>query len=175
MARIINHLGQQVGDFWAFRDGDTAELLSMEHMRPTLARLTPRPGDGLISNRRRPLLELIEDSSPGVHDTLIASCDRNRYAMLGHQGYHDNCSDNLRMAMAALGEELPCPFNIWMNTPPRPDGGIDWLEPLTKPGDFLRIRAVEDSILVLSCCPMDLLPINGAGNLPTALQVMIEA
>lgn len=178
MARIINNHGQQVGDFWAFRADDPAEFLSMEHMRPSLRKLTPRPGDALITNRRRALLELIEDSSPGVHDTLIAACDPHRYAELGHSDPHDNCSDNLRMAMAALGvplAEVPCPFNLWMNTPPRADGGIDWLAPVSKPGDFLRMRAVADAILVLSCCPMDLSPINGDAKSPKGLQVMLEA
>ncbi len=178
VVRIVNHHGQQVGDFWAFRNGHTDEFLSMEHMRPSLAHLTPRPGDALITNRRRALLELIEDSSPGVHDTLIAACDQRRYETLGHPDPHDNCTDNLRMAMAAIGEplpEVPCPFNLWMNTPPRADGGIDWLAPVSRPGDFVRLRAVADAILVLSCCPMDLSPINGEAKSPTSLQVMVEA
>ncbi len=177
VARIINHHGQQVGDFWAFRADTPQEFLSMEHMRPNLRRITPRPGDALVTNRRRPLLELVEDTSPGVHDTLIASCDLRRYAELGHDGPHDNCTDNLRMAMAAIGvdlPEVPCPLNLWMNTPPRDDGGIDWLAPVSRPGDFVRLRAVADAILVLSCCPMDLSPINGEGKSPTSLQVLIE-
>ena len=176
--RICNHLGQQVGDFWAFHADDMTEFLSMEHMRPGLRRLVPRPGDALVTNRRRPLLTLLEDSSPGVHDTLIASCDMERYRMLGFSGaYHDNCTDNLRMAVAALGLDLPqvpCPFNLWMNTPPRPDGSIEWLAPVSRPGDFIRVRAEADAVIVLSCCPMDLSPINGEGRAPGSLLVMIE-
>lgn len=177
VARIINHHGQQVGDFWAFRADDPQEFLSMEHLRPSLRRVSPRPGDALVTNRRRPLLDLVEDSSPGVHDTLIASCDLRRYAELGHHGPHDNCTDNLRMAMAAIGvdlPEVPCPLNLWMNTPPRADGGMDWLAPVSRPGDFVRLRAQADAILVLSCCPMDLSPINGEGKSPTSLQVLVE-
>jgi Domain of unknown function (DUF1989) len=63
---------------------------------------------------------LVEDTSPGVHDTLIAACDLFRYITLGVDEYHDNCSDNLRMAMMAIGltvPEVPQPFNIWMNIP----------------------------------------------------------
>ncbi|MDQ2064763.1 urea carboxylase-associated family protein [Xinfangfangia sp. CPCC 101601] len=177
VARLTNHQGQQVGDFWAFSAEDRREFLSMEHMRPTLRKLTPRPGDALITNKRRALLEMLEDTSPGVHDTLIAACCQHRYTELGHPDPHDNCSDNLRMAMAAIGApigEIPCPFNLWMNTPPRADGGIDWLAPVSKPGDYVRLRAVRDAILVLSCCPMDLSPINGDAKSPKGLQVMIE-
>ena len=32
-------------------------------------------GDKMITNRRRPILTLIADTSPGRHDTLIAPCD----------------------------------------------------------------------------------------------------
>jgi hypothetical protein len=53
----------------------------------------------LVANRRRPIITLVEDSSPGVHDTLIAACDRYRYEQLGCTTYHENCSDNLAAAL----------------------------------------------------------------------------
>ena len=99
-----------------------------------------------------------------VHDTLIAACDVHRYAQLGHQGYHDNCTDNLRLALAALGlapGEVPCPLNLWMNTPADAAGGIRWLPPASRPGDRVTFRAELDAVVVVSACPMDLLPING--------------
>ena len=64
----------------------------------------------LLTNRRRPILTLLEDTSPGVHDTLIAACDPFRYRPR-LTDYHDNCADNLRMAMEAIGArpEVPQP------------------------------------------------------------------
>ena len=174
--RLINTFGSQVADFWAFAVDDQREYLSMEHLRPALRRLTPRPGDLLVSNRRQGMLTLLADSSPGVHDTLIASCDIHRYHQLGFAGLHDNCTDNLRMAMLAVGlraVEIPCPFNIWMNTPPMPDGSIAYRSPVTSPGDYLDLRAEMDCIAIVSACPMDLLPINGADNTPKALHAMV--
>jgi hypothetical protein len=43
-----------------------------------------------------------------VHDTLMAACDRYRYAELGvpgalEEGGHRNCSDNLGEGLGALG------------------------------------------------------------------------
>lgn len=174
----VNVHGTQVGDFWAFADPDLREFLSMEHLRPALRRVTPRPGDGLVTNRRRPILTMLEDTSPGVHDTLVAACDVFRYAGLGHRGYHDNCTDNLRMALAAIGlraPEIPCPLNLWMNTPFRAGGQMEWLPPVSAPGDRVRLRAEMDCVAVLSCCPMDLLPINGIGIPPTSLAVRVVA
>ena len=174
---IINRNGSQIGDLWAFVEGDCNEYLSMEHLRPTLRRISPRPGDALVTNRRRPILTLVEDTSPGVHDTLVASCDIHRYAQLGHEGYHDNCTDNLRMALAAIDlrpTSVPCPLNLWMNTPVVEDGAMEWRPPVSAKGDHVLFRAEMDAVVVISCCPMDLLPINGEDAQPSALEVLLQ-
>ena len=129
-----------------------------------------------MTNRRRPILTMLEDSSPGVHDTLVASCDVHRYHKLGHKGYHDNCTDNLRMALSAIGislPEVPCPLNLWMNTPSRANGGMVWLPPVSRPGDKVTFRAEMDMIAVVSACTMDLRPISGEDSVPRDLSVMI--
>lgn len=176
--RLVNTYGSQVADFWCFNADEPQEHLSMEHMRASLKRLTPRPGDPLVTNRRRPILCLTADTSPGVHDTLIACCDVHRYRQLGVNGYHDNCTDNLRMALRAIGApsaRIPCPLNLWMNTPPEPDGSIVWLEPRSRPDDFVEMRAEMDCIAVISACPMDVLPINGADLTPRAVHAFVRS
>jgi hypothetical protein len=75
VVEVINTHGEQVVDTWAFSRNDLGEFLSNEHTRAHTLHMTPRPGDILRSNRRRPILTLIEDTSGGVHDTLIAACD----------------------------------------------------------------------------------------------------
>ncbi len=50
----------------------------MEHTRAGILRLIPRPGDKLLTNKRRPILTVMEDTC-GVHDLLIAACDIYRY------------------------------------------------------------------------------------------------
>lgn len=169
---VTNPHGTQVCDLWAFRAANPAEFLSWEHARAALGRIAPRVGDALLTNRRRPILTLVEDTSPGVHDTLIAACDLFRYRGLGCTDYHDNCSDNLRMAMAAIGAraaEVPQPFNVWMNIPVAADGAIDWLPPVAAPGDRVVLRAEMDCIVAMSACPQDLIPINGADMRPVEI------
>src|SRR5207253_5995200 len=80
---VINTHGEQVVDTWAFSRADLGEFMSNEHTRAHSLHLVPRPGDVLRTNRRRPIMTLIEDTSGGIHDTLIAACDRHRYAFLG--------------------------------------------------------------------------------------------
>ena len=168
--QIVNTHGAQVVDTWAFNAEDPTEFVSNEHMRASLGKLWPGQGDPLITNRRRPILILEEDTSPGRHDTLIAACDDYRYGLLGCTDYHDNCTDNLHAAMRRIGialSECPSPLNLWMNIPVAGDGSTSWGEPLSKPGDHVVLRAQIDCIVAMSACPQDILPINGAACQPT--------
>src|SRR5438874_3051921 len=111
--RLINTHGGQVVDTWAFNRDDIHEFMSMEHSRAHLSKILPTAGDTMVSNRRRPILSFVEDTSGGIHDTLIAACDPRRYELLGVTGPHDSCADNLRTALAELGlapPEIPAPL-----------------------------------------------------------------
>ncbi len=168
--RIVNTHGAQVVDTWAFSTEDLREFMSMEHIRPTLTRIFPHAGDDLVTNRRRPILHFAEDSSPGVHDTLMAACDDYRYGLLGCSEYHDNCTDNLFAALRNIGlaaPECPSPLNLWMNIPVDGAGNTAWGVPASKPGDYVVLRAEMDCVVAMSCCPQDILPINGEAREPT--------
>ncbi len=159
MIEAINTHGTQVCDFWAFSSANPAEF--MEHARGFLNRVIPKVGDGLATNRRRPILTLVADTSPGVLDTLMAACDLFRYINFGVKEYHDNCADNLRMAMMAIGvpvPEVPQPLNLWMNIPVNADWSVEWLPPVSKAGDKVRMRAEMDCICAMSACPQDMIP-----------------
>ena len=168
--KIVNTHGNQVVDTWCFNAEDLSEFMSMEHLRPTLGRIWPQKGDALITNRRRPILTMVEDTSPGRHDTLIAACDVHRYAQLGCKEYHDNCTDNLRAGMRQIGlavPEVPAPLNMWMNIPVGAGGETSWGTPLSKAGDYVVLRAELDCIVAMSACPQDMVPINGKDCIPT--------
>ena len=163
--KVINTHGSQVVDFWAFNAADLGECMSMEHTRAAILRVIPRVGDTLVTNRRRPILSVVADTSPGIHDTLIASCDVYRYQQLGCEGHHDNCTDNLGDALKALGLKRvvhPCPFNLFMNIPVRGGVAVSFEPPVTRPGDSISFRAEMDAVVAFSACPQDMIPINGA-------------
>ncbi len=174
---VINTHGTQVVDTWAFCADDVAEFMSMEHSRGAMLKVNPRNGDTLRSNKRRPMLTLIKDTSGEVHDTLIAACDRYRYQQLGHVGHHDNCTDNLAAALAALGltpPETPSPLNLFMNIPVGEDGSVSFQAPVSEPGSYVSMRAEMDLIVAFSACPQDLVPVNGVDCVPTEAHYRIE-
>ena len=173
--KMINVSGHQVVDTWAFSAADVSEFFSAEHWRATVGHIIPRVGDKLITNRRRAILTFEEDTSPGVHDTIIAACDVHRYALLGCTEYHDNCTDNLRAALRAIGvtdHETPSPLNMWMNIPVSPEGDTSWGEPVSKPGDYVVLRAEIDCIIAMSNCPQDILPVNAGKCAESAYEVL---
>ncbi|GHC33512.1 DUF1989 domain-containing protein [Aidingimonas halophila] len=176
--RIINTHGTQVCDTWAFSTHNLNEFMSWEHGRAWIDGLIPSVGDPLLSNRRRPIMTLTADTSPGIHDTLMAACDLYRYMTLGVTGYHDNCADNLRLAMQAIQlsvPEVPQPLNLWMNIPVNAQMKIDWSPPVSRPGDYVELRAEMDCIVAMSSCPQDIIPINGEQCEPVELHFEVRA
>jgi hypothetical protein len=167
---VINTHGEQVVDTWAFNRADLTEFMSMEHSRAGMQRLIPAVGDALLTNHRRPILTLSEDTSGGIHDTLMAACDIYRYQGLGCADYHDNCTDNLAQGMRDLGlipPETPSPLNLFMNIPWTSGGMLSFEPPVSTPGSYVVLRAEMDLVIAFSACPQDMLPINGRGHPPT--------
>ena len=172
--RVVDVEGQQVGDLFAFSARDVGEYASAEHTRVGIARLFPRVGEAFLTNRRRPILTLLAEDSPGVNDMLMAACDPERYRLLGVTGWHAPCQENLGRAMAGLGHpsvEVPQPINLFMDVPVGPDGALSFKAAATRPGDSVTLRAEMDAIVVLSACPQDLNPVNGPG--PTSLAIAL--
>jgi len=174
--KLVNTLGSQVVDTWAFNAHDLGEYMSMEHTRVMLGRLNPRAGDHLFSSRRRPLLRMTEDTSPGVHDTLRAACDPVRYRMLGVE-QHASCAQNLVAALRDLGltaSHSPCPLNMFENCPVGAAGALIVIPPPVKAGDYVVLRAEIDAVVVFSACPMDVFPTNGPDCIPKAVAYQVQ-
>jgi uncharacterized protein YcgI (DUF1989 family) len=172
--RVIDVEGGQVGDLFAFAAGDATEHLSASHTRTSTGKLFPRIGEQFVTTLRRPILTLVDDTSPGMHDMLIAACDPARYQALGVDG-HASCADNLHAALAELGmgaDVVPQPVNVFMNIPVGAGGELSWLPATSRPGDALTLTAEMDCVVVVSACPMDLNAINGGR--PTQLAVEVN-
>ena len=131
-------------------------------------------GEQFVTSRRRSILTLVGDTSPGVHDMLIAACDPARYRTLGIE-QHASCADYLRNAMAQIGMTIgsvPQPVNVFMNIPIGVNGDLQWLgRPQPGAGDAVTFEAVLDCVVVVSACPMDVNSINGERPTPLAIEI----
>ncbi|KAF2876880.1 hypothetical protein BDV95DRAFT_625014 [Massariosphaeria phaeospora] len=117
-------------------DQPPMEYLSLPHTRASSHRLVPEVNDTLLTNLRAPIMTLIEDTTPGAHDTLTAACDANQYTALGVDSpeEHGSCAENLVLALKEINEKAglkgtkavgaditvniaPTPLHLFMNAP----------------------------------------------------------
>jgi uncharacterized protein YcgI (DUF1989 family) len=174
--RIINTHGSQVVDTWAFCTDICDEFMSMEHTRVHAKSLMPNVGTVFRTNKRRPILKFITDTSAGQHDWFYAACDQQRYEILGFDGDHDNCSDNLRLAMSEFGRKIshvPCPLNLFENAPMQKGKNMEIKAPTSRAGDVVEFAALIDMVICLSACPQDMVVTNGADMTPKDVEVQI--
>jgi uncharacterized protein len=159
------------------------EFSSMSHTQMAIGKLGVGTGDSIYSQKRSKLLTLVEDTSPVLHDTLVPACDRWRYAELGHEGYHESCTDNCWDALQtladslsgeqgtvvqgikwALGGRLPTPLNLFMSVSITGEGAEQKMKlegPQGKEGDYVVFKAEKDCVVVMSACPQDMASVGG--------------
>jgi uncharacterized protein YcgI (DUF1989 family) len=155
--------GGQCCDLFVFDASSTEEYLSVGHTWVASLRMFPSIGQAFVTNRRRTILTLLEDTTNGHHDMLLAACDSARYEQLGHQD-HRSCVANLINALAEfdLAEPtVPQPVNLFTNVAIGEDGTLEPRACEAGPGQGVRFRSERDVLLVVSACPQDLTPING--------------
>ena len=168
---VVDVEGSQVADFVAIQRDDPRKAVSPHQTRSTLRRLTLRVGDRLVNQDREPVLEIVRDDV-GVHDLLFCACSPALYRQRFGLTEHRSCRMNLLEALEPHGVEewrLPDPVNLFMKTPPRPDGEFDFYPAPSRPGDRIVFRCLVDVVAAVSSCPMDLSPINGGRITPLQL------
>ena len=180
--KITNTYGKQVVDFWAFNPNNAFDYLSMVHCRTVLSKISLAVNDTLVSSKRKPMVTLVEDTTPGVHDMLWSACDAERYRMLGAQGWHDNCSHNLHTTLKndhptiAIPEEwTPDPLNLFMNVPVNHRAGLDTAAPVSEKGQYVVLKAEADVVIVMSACPQDMAPVNAGMPMDCEYEVFGDA
>lgn len=170
--RIQTVAGKQVADFVAFNLDDTGEFVSTAHTRSANVNIIPQLGMTLYSNRRQPMLEIVEDTV-GRHDMLFAACDPTRYELLGVPG-HASCRAALTDAMQEYGvgfDHIPDPVNWFMNVSILQRGELEVREPLAEAGDYVVVKALKDLVAAVSACPQDHGPTNAEN--PTDLRISV--
>ena len=64
------------------------------------------------------------------------------------------------------GASVPNPVNLFEHVAISPDGSVEIRAPLANKGDAVTLRAEIDLVLVISACPMDIMPTNGDDLMP---------
>jgi hypothetical protein len=170
---VVDVSGGQIADFIAFSLNDREERFSAPCTRLGNHSIRIGTGSKLFSNRRRPMLEVTEDTV-GTHDLLIPACDEYRYSVDYGVTGHRNCVDNFAEVLEPWKipkRDIPDPLNIFEHSGIGEEGELLHFPVISKAGDFIRFRAAMDLICAVSACPMDL-NVTG-GNAITDILVRI--
>lgn len=153
--KVVDPEGVQVSDLVAYGADDVREVISNGRTFDYEETLRLTTGNRLWSNRSNPMLEIIEDTV-GTHDFLLTPCSEATFRhFYPEHPIHRGCFGNLAEALAPHGIEpdaIPCAFNLFMNVPVAPDGAIRVDPPVSKPGDYIRLRAEMDLVIGLTAC-----------------------
>ena len=153
--RVVDPEGGQVSDLLAFSAADPREAISNGRTFDYEETIRLTAGNRLWSNRSNALLEIVEDSC-GLHDFLLTPCSEATFRhFYADKPVHRGCFGNLAEALrpfCVTADDIPVAFNLFMNVPVDNEGKIRVLPPTTKPGDFVRLRALDDLIIGLTAC-----------------------
>ncbi|MXP41385.1 DUF1989 domain-containing protein [Altererythrobacter soli] len=153
--RVIDPQGVQVSDMLAYNADDVREAISNGRTFDYEETIALTAGNRLWSNRSNPMLTIVEDTV-GRHDFLLTPCSEATFRhFYPEHPVHRGCFGNLAEALAPYGVEpdmIPCAFNLFMNVPVEPNGKLRVDPPLSRPGDYLRMRAEMDLIVGLTAC-----------------------
>jgi urea carboxylase-associated protein 1 len=171
--RVMDLEGKQVGDIIAFNRADLTEKFWISNTIRLNGTIYVTTGHVLYSELSNAMFTIVADTC-GRHDLLAGSCnaqiDKVRYGVDHHYG----CVENFVAALAPYGvkrEHVPMSLNLFMNCPVESDGSWTIATPVSKPGDYVDMRAEMDCIFALSNCPQDLNPCNDGALKP--LRVLI--
>jgi uncharacterized protein YcgI (DUF1989 family) len=154
--RIIDPKGEQVSDVVAFARADTSERLSSGRSLDYNNTVYLTTGHILYSNRSNPMFTILEDRV-GKHDFLLTPCSPETFEILyeDHQGYHPSCFENLAENLKQFGiaeDDILTTFNVFMNVDILQFGELRIGPPLSKPGDFVDLRAEMDLVVGATAC-----------------------
>ena len=175
--RIVNTEGGQVVDTWAFSLSDLGEYLSMEHSRSANYKLLFEPGDQLVSNHFNPMLLMVDDTSPGYHDTLHAACSAGSNRFYQSSREYPNCQNNLITQMSDQGHHLahvPCPWNLFEHALVEQGSKLVDEVSAAAPGDYVELQALMDLVLICSACPSLVGQISGDTPRGAAIDIQQE-
>jgi urea carboxylase-associated protein 1 len=174
MLRLIDLEGQQAIDFLCFNAEDPAERYHAANTIKVPGNIFIGEGTVLRSSLARPMMTVVTDTC-GRHDTIFGCCsyeiDEVRYGKTNIEC----CQRNFERELAKHGvgpEHIVPNINFFMYVPVDSDGAAGIADALSKPGDYVDLRAEMNVLAVLSNCPEALNPATGAQG-PTPIRAIV--
>lgn len=132
-------------------------------------------GSILRTESGKPLLEITADLT-GRHDTLGGACSsQSNTVRYGHDKmYMHNCRDTFMLLLAnndagLTKRDLAPNVNFFMNVPVTKEGGLKFDDGVSAPGNYVELKALEKTMVMISNCPQLNNPCNAYNPTPVRL------
>ena len=173
--RIIDLEGCQAVDTLFYNANDHEERYSANDTVREQGSIFVTTGTKLISTDDNVMMEVVADTC-GNHDTLGGHCSAEsntvRYAL--DRKYMHSCRDNYLFEIGELEmdpRDLTNNINFFMNVPVKEDGHLIIVDGISKPGDYVDMKAQMDTLVLVSNCPQLNNPCNAYN--PTPIQMIV--
>ena len=147
--RLIDLEGKQAVDFLCYNARDHEDRYAAADTMKINGNIFIRKGTVIYSVNCNPMFTVVDDTC-GFHDTIGGCCssalNRKRYGM----GPRDMVAN----------------LNFFMYVPVAADGAMDMGPSISKPGDYIDLRAEMDVLAVVSNCPQVNNPVNDYNPTP---------
>ena len=175
--KIIDVQGQQGVDFLCYNANNLEDRYHAPNTIKAAQSIHISEGSVLYSDYATPLITVVEDTTPGGHDTIAGCCSSWSNEMLYGVAGVPGCRENFLGALSHYGlgwRDIVPNINLFCSVPVHEDGHTESSVFVTGPsvaGDSVTMRAETDVLAIISNCPQVNNPCN-SGN-PTEIQVEV--
>ena len=173
--RIIDLEGKQAVDFLCYNADDHDDrYAAADTMKINETGIFLTTGTVLYSFGVTPLFTITADTC-GKHDTIGGCCSNEINAFRYGAEPAPNCRDNFLTELAKYGmgkKDMAANINFFMYVPVSADGEMDMGPSISKPGDYVDLRAEANVLAVISNCPQINNPVNDYN--PTPIRVVVS-
>jgi len=174
MMRIVDLEGKQAVDFLCYNAHNYEDrYAAADTMKINQRGIFLSTGTVLYSVGLTPLFTIVADTC-GKHDTIGGCCSAALNTFRYGVGYQHNCRDNFLAELKKYGmgpKDIPANVNFFMYVPIGENGEMDMGPSISKPGDYVDLRADSDVLAVISNCPQMNNPVNDYN--PTPIRICI--
>src|SRR5690606_19418913 len=178
--RIIHLEGNQAADTLFYNANDPSERYSASDTVREQGALYLTTGTVLKTNLNRDLLQIVADTC-GRHDTVGGACatESNTVRYDLEKRCMHACRDSWMLAIAEheefglTKEDIAHNINFFMNVPVSGEGKLEFADGVSAPGKYVELKALMDTIVLISNCPQLNNPCNAYN--PTPIEVAVWA
>lgn len=175
LIRIIDIEGKQSGDFFAVTQSNHNEFFSSGVTLDCNRNFYLKENDFLYSNKYNKLLQIVEDTVK-THDLIHPTCSQRMYEVQYNvKEEHPSCHKNIQRTLKEFGVEYPVlltVFNFFMNTEVGNDGSITVKSPVSKPGDYIILKACTDLVISVTACSVTQSSCNDFFARPLGVEIL---